>query len=84
LKQVLDAHHEGYEQFLEKSKNEIKSLESELITIVKSQCSTYGEAKKFLIAKKKIAMWDGDLVFAEIIEDVMKCFDNEKNGLSVK
>lgn len=73
-----------YEQFHARANNTIQALKSELIAIVKDQCVTYDEAEKSLIAQKRIAVWKGDLVIKEVIDDVIRDFNDEKNGLSIK
>ena len=42
------------------------------------------KTEKQQITKKSKAMWDCDLAIVQIIEDVIRHFENEKNGLPVK
>lgn len=70
-----------YEQFKNKLKNTISEYETELIELIKSVATTYGDVDKELRAIKQYANWDNDEILLSVIENIERHFEKKKGSL---
>jgi hypothetical protein len=73
-----------YNQHLDKFLTSLDNFKGELINLVRFECKTYADVKRFLLIRKKEALWNDNRVLAEIIDEIICEFEKEKDDLSVK
>jgi|GEM_PF-5460085 len=62
----------------------IEELKEEIISAVKEEAKTYNDIQKNISYIRKNAIWENNSVLLAVIDEVIKVFEDEKNGLPIK
>jgi len=73
-----------YELFRRKFGTTISEYESELIELLKSVSTTYGDIDRELESIKRNAIFINDKILLEVIKSVKRHFESEKGSLPLK
>lgn len=68
----------------ERCNSVISKLKKEIINAVKEEAKTYKDIQMNISHLRKNAIWENNRVLLAVIDEVLKQFENKKNGLSIK